>query len=120
MCCILIYLFIEDDQPRHDTCGADVMMKSHPGAAPTSDKHCETVRPSQQRAGLAARSQRSGVRDRVASRSLTAFLILVFVVGRLILSPRAGVPCSRSETYVDVVSYGLHTLLPMQTVQKLG
>jgi hypothetical protein len=28
----LIYLFIEDDQPRDDTCGADVMMKSYPGA----------------------------------------------------------------------------------------
>jgi len=27
MCCTLIYLLIEDDQPRDDTCGADVMMK---------------------------------------------------------------------------------------------
>jgi hypothetical protein len=29
MCCTLIYLFIEDDQLRDDTCGADVMMKSY-------------------------------------------------------------------------------------------
>ena len=63
MCCILIYLFIEDDQPRDDTCGAHVMMKVIWERIPTSDNHSE-------------------MESVVGWSGDHSLLILVFVIGR--------------------------------------